>query len=79
MFVAGCRWCFRKDRPLFYNSNNGAKIMKLRGYWYTRHSVCSSRVKWLCGDSRLRDCHAIVVTIGHTMVDKQNKHTHPPG
>ncbi|CAD0200264.1 unnamed protein product [Chrysodeixis includens] len=65
-------------RPIFYTSEIGAKIMKIRGYRYTRHSVCSSRVKWLCADSRARDCHAIVVTIGNTMIDKHNKHTHPP-
>ncbi|CAG4945901.1 unnamed protein product [Colias eurytheme] len=52
--------------------------MRLRGYWYTRHSVCSSRVKWLCAESRHRQCHAIVVTIGCMTVGKHNKHTHPP-
>lgn len=66
------------DRPSFFTSKIGARIMKLRGYWYTRHSVCSSRVKWLCAESRHKQCHAIVVTIGCMTVDRQNKHTHPP-
>ncbi|CAG9579993.1 unnamed protein product [Danaus chrysippus] len=66
------------DRPTFFTSKIGARIMKLRGYWYTRHSVCSSRVKWLCAESRHKQCHAIVVTIGCMTVDRQNKHTHPP-
>ncbi|OWR46264.1 hypothetical protein KGM_208265 [Danaus plexippus plexippus] len=65
-------------RPTFFTSKIGARIMKLRGYWYTRHSVCSSRVKWLCAESRHKQCHAIVVTIGCMTVDRQNKHTHPP-
>ncbi|KPJ13093.1 hypothetical protein RR48_05202 [Papilio machaon] len=65
-------------RPTFFTTEIGARIMKLRGYCYTRHSVCSSRVKWLCVENRTNDCHAIVVTIGYTMVDRQNKHTHPP-
>ncbi|XP_052740041.1 uncharacterized protein LOC128198473 isoform X2 [Bicyclus anynana] len=65
-------------RPAFFTSKIGARIMKLRGYWYTRHSVCSSRVKWLCAESRHKQCHAIVVTIGCMTVDRQNKHTHPP-
>ncbi|XP_047531532.1 protein tramtrack, beta isoform isoform X23 [Vanessa atalanta] len=67
-----------QDRPSFFTSKIGARIMKLRGYWYTRHSVCSSRVKWLCAESRHKQCHAIVVTIGCMTVDRQNKHTHPP-
>ncbi|XP_072949827.1 uncharacterized protein [Epargyreus clarus] len=66
------------DRPTFFTSKIGARIMKLRGYWYTRHSVCSSRVKWLCAESRHTHCNAIVVTIGCMTVDRQNKHTHPP-
>ncbi|XP_047504498.1 protein tramtrack, beta isoform isoform X19 [Pieris napi] len=67
-----------QERPTFFTSKIGARIMRLRGYWYTRHSVCSSRVKWLCAESRHRQCHAIVVTIGCMTVGKHNKHTHPP-
>lgn len=66
------------DLPIFCTSKIGARVMKLKGYWYTRHSVCASKVKWLCADSRVMDCHAIVVTIGRTTVHKQNRHSHPP-
>ncbi|KAJ0177669.1 hypothetical protein K1T71_006542 [Dendrolimus kikuchii] len=68
-YICECVWClFTTDRPMFCTSTIGAKIMRLRGY----------RVKWLCADSRSQDCHSIVVTIGHTVVGRQNKHTHPP-
>ncbi|CAH0399062.1 unnamed protein product [Chilo suppressalis] len=52
------------DRPTFFTSKIGARIMQVRGYHYTRRSVCSSKVRWLCTESRDRNCHAVVVTIG---------------
>ncbi|KOB72355.1 Uncharacterized protein OBRU01_12727, partial [Operophtera brumata] len=52
--------------------------MKLKGYWYTRHSVCASKVKWLCADSRVMTCRALVVTIGRTVIHQHNRHNHPP-
>ncbi|KAL0831886.1 hypothetical protein ABMA28_001416 [Loxostege sticticalis] len=69
---------FLLDRPTFFTSKIGARLMQLRGYHYTRRSVCSSKVRWLCTESRDRNCHAVVVTIGRTIIDRHNKHNHPP-
>ncbi|XP_028174328.1 uncharacterized protein LOC114362941 [Ostrinia furnacalis] len=69
---------FLSDRPTFFTSKIGARLMQLRGYHYTRRSVCSSKVRWLCTESRDRNCHAVVVTIGRTIIDRHNKHNHPP-
>ncbi|KAI5646841.1 FLYWCH zinc finger domain-containing protein [Phthorimaea operculella] len=66
------------DRPRFFTTEIGARAMQLRGYCYTRHSVCSSRVRWLCAESGAKDCHALITTIGRSIVDKLNTHNHPP-
>ncbi|KAG7309868.1 hypothetical protein JYU34_004381 [Plutella xylostella] len=59
-------------------SSTGARLMRLRGYSYGRHSVCSNKVRWLCSESRNTKCHSTVVTIGRQIISPGEKHTHPP-